>query len=157
MEFGHKFACDESLGAEPVPARLSTQRICAEFRRVYRSKARLSPELMTLALAYAAQARESGGLSPDDEQTFKRLALRYSRGEGSRSVLKHKIAKPGLRFVREWQGKVHEVLALETGDFAYRGRSYGSLSLIAREITGAHWSGPRFFGLKRRSAEKAHD
>ncbi|MFZ3585360.1 DUF2924 domain-containing protein [Loktanella sp. DJP18] len=31
--------------------------------------------------------------------------------------------------------------------FVWRDTRYRSLSAIAREITGAHWSGPRFFGL----------
>ena len=43
---------------------------------------------------------------------------------------------------------VHEVLALEDGEFAYGGKTYRSLTMIARQITGVHQSGPRFFGLK---------
>lgn len=58
------------------------------------------------------------------------------------------MLKPGTKLVREWQGKVHEVLALEDGQFAYGGKTYPSLTVIAREITGTHQSGPRFFGLK---------
>jgi hypothetical protein len=48
--------------------------------------------------------------------------------------------------VREWGGETHSVLVLDEG-FGYRGGRYRSLSQIARLITGAHWSGPRFFGL----------
>ncbi len=48
--------------------------------------------------------------------------------------------------LREWKGKVHEVLILEDGRHAYAGKVWNSLSEIAREITGARWSGPRFFG-----------
>ena len=59
------------------------------------------------------------------------------------------IVKPGTRFVREWQNEVHEVQAIDTGDFLYRGKTYRSLSLIAREITGTHQSGPRFFGIRK--------
>ena len=55
--------------------------------------------------------------------------------------------KPGTRLLREWQGKVHEVIVLETG-VEYRGEAWPSLSAVAREITGTRWSGPRFFGLK---------
>jgi hypothetical protein len=54
--------------------------------------------------------------------------------------------KPGTRLLREWQGTVHEVLVLERG-VAYQGKTWPSLSAVAREITGARWSGPRFFGL----------
>lgn len=61
------------------------------------------------------------------------------------------LVKAGTRFVREWQGEMHEVQAVETGAFVYRGRMYKSLSMIAREITGTHQSGPKFFGLKERA------
>jgi len=54
--------------------------------------------------------------------------------------------KPGTRLVREWQGRVHEVVITE-GGFVWSGNTYGSLSHVARLITGTRWSGPRFFGL----------
>ena len=54
----------------------------------------------------------------------------------------------GTRLVRSWGHANHEVMVIENG-FAYRGKVYRSLSEVAREITGARWSGPRFFGLKR--------
>ena len=54
--------------------------------------------------------------------------------------------KPGARLVREWHGRAHTVTVTEDG-FDYAGTSYPSLSNIAKKITGAHWSGPRFFGL----------
>jgi hypothetical protein len=50
--------------------------------------------------------------------------------------------------VRSWNGATHEVTVVERG-FAYRGKHYRSLSEVAEAITGAHWSGPRFFGLKK--------
>jgi hypothetical protein len=55
--------------------------------------------------------------------------------------------RPGTCLVREWQGETHEVTVLESG-YRWQGETYRSLSRIAREITGAHWSGPRFFGLQ---------
>lgn len=48
--------------------------------------------------------------------------------------------------LREWNGVTHVVEVTETG-FLWNGETWRSLSAIAREITGAHWSGPRFFGL----------
>ncbi len=56
----------------------------------------------------------------------------------------------GARLFREWRGEMHRVTVLENG-FEYRDRRYRSLSVIAREITGTRWSGPRFFGLRDRS------
>jgi hypothetical protein len=54
--------------------------------------------------------------------------------------------KPGTRLVRDWGGDSHHVLVLEEG-FLYRDERYRSLTTIAHIITGARWSGPRFFGL----------
>lgn len=56
---------------------------------------------------------------------------------------------PGTRLIREWNGQTIAVEVTEAG-FAWNDRTWRSLSEIAREVTGAHWSGPRFFGLKRR-------
>jgi Protein of unknown function (DUF2924) len=50
--------------------------------------------------------------------------------------------------VREWRGVTHTVL-VQTPGFEWNGRRHRSLTIIAHEITGAHWSGPRFFGLRR--------
>ena len=55
---------------------------------------------------------------------------------------------PGTRLLREWQGATHEVLALPQG-FEYQGKTFSSLSAVARAITGTPWSGPAFFGIKR--------
>ena len=54
--------------------------------------------------------------------------------------------------MREWRGRTHVVTVTEDG-FIYAGKSYPSLTSIAQEITGAHWSGPRFFEVVRRTAE----
>jgi hypothetical protein len=56
--------------------------------------------------------------------------------------------------IREWQGTKHRVTVLDK-DVVYRGRRYKSLSEVARAITGTHWSGPLFFGLKNRAKEAA--
>jgi len=53
---------------------------------------------------------------------------------------------PGARLLRDWNGRTHAVDVTQDG-YLYDGITYRSLSAIARRITGAHWSGPRFFGL----------
>jgi hypothetical protein len=65
-------------------------------------------------------------------------------GQAPRSAL-----TPGTRLIREWNGRTIAVEVREDG-FLWEGRTYRSLSVIAREVTGAHWSGPRFFGIQRR-------
>jgi hypothetical protein len=64
--------------------------------------------------------------------------------------------KPGMRLVREWRGVTHMVLIHADG-VEWRGQHYPSLSMVAREITGAHWSGPRFFGLRLRQPAAPSD
>ena len=54
--------------------------------------------------------------------------------------------RAGARLIREWNGRTHTVMVEEDG-FSYAGQNYRSLSAVARDITGARWSGPRFFGL----------
>ena len=66
--------------------------------------------------------------------------------DGALPPAKPRLA-PGERFVREWQGRRHEVEVLEKG-FRYAGADYRSLSQVAREITGTRWNGLRFFGLR---------
>lgn len=55
---------------------------------------------------------------------------------------------PGAQLVRDWNGEQH-IVDVEKGSFRWRGRTYRSLSAIAEAITGAKWSGPRFFGLRK--------
>jgi hypothetical protein len=61
--------------------------------------------------------------------------------------------RPGARLVREWRGRTHTVVVTQDG-FEYARKTYSSLSKIAQAITGAHWSGPRFFGLNRSEASR---
>ncbi len=61
--------------------------------------------------------------------------------------------KPGARLVREWHGRTHTVTVTEDG-FEYAGTNYPSLTKIAKMITGASWSGPRFFGLPSATATR---
>ena len=108
----------------------------------------MSKELLCLAISYQMQERLSGRLSRRTLLRMKALASRKVGDKPNCSVSATPLPKPGAKFLREWQGKTHEVLILANGQFAFDGKAYRSLSVIAREITGAHWSGPRFFGLK---------
>ncbi|MBC7506657.1 MAG: DUF2924 domain-containing protein [Sandarakinorhabdus sp.] len=64
--------------------------------------------------------------------------------------------RPGTTLMRSWGDRSWSVLVTETG-LVFEGRHYDSLSKIAREITGAHWSGPRFFGLRAASVARDKD
>ena len=54
---------------------------------------------------------------------------------------------PGVKLCKDWRGVQHEVEVAQEG-FEYNGQHFKSLSAIATKITGAKWSGPKFFGLK---------
>jgi hypothetical protein len=60
------------------------------------------------------------------------------------------VLKTSATLVRQWRGQTHTVLVGEDG-FEYDGHRYRSLTVIAERITGAHWSGPRFFGVSKRA------
>ncbi|MCK9826153.1 DUF2924 domain-containing protein, partial [Nocardioides cavernae] len=70
----------------------------------------------------------------------------------ARGITRTTAAKPGMRLVREWQGGAHVVTVGEDGVISWDGRTWTSLSEVARAITGTRWSGPAFFGLKKKVA-----
>ena len=107
----------------------------------------LSRRLLELAVAYDMQAKVYGGLSPAIRRKLMRLGARKEDPK-SKTPSHHRPVptSPGSRLVREWHGQLHTVEVTDHG-FLYGGRHYRSLSQIARKITGARWSGPRFFGL----------
>lgn len=116
---------------------------------------RLGQEFLRRAMAYHRQEQALGGLSRQVQLRLKALQRREPGGDDSgRRPSEAASIKAGTRFVREWQGQVHEVQAIENGQFVHAGKTYRSLTLIAREITGTHQSGPRFFGLKTANAKR---
>ena len=101
-------------------------------------------------LAYRIQELACGVDSAKLEKKLEAAAKgRLSRRKGRPEDVHRPLT--GTRLTREWQGEEHQVMVLANG-FEYRGQKYNSLSKIARTITGTQWSGPLFFGLKRRAA-----
>lgn len=107
---------------------------------------RLSPTMLRLALAYILQAGVLGGLSRAAQQRLD---------QATAAKTQTRSASPGMRLVREWQGRVHIVTIGETGGVEWNGQTWRSLSEVARAITGTRWSGPAFFGLKQRKGKAA--
>ncbi len=117
-----------------------------EWQRLNRgAPPKLSRELLALALSYQLQEREYGGLSKSTRRKLQAMTKSW-RATGRVGPSPSLSLKPGARLVREWHGRRHTVTVTEDG-FQHEGASYRSLTSIARKITGAHWSGPRFFGL----------
>jgi len=102
---------------------------------------RLSRPFLRRFLAFEVQARQHGGLP-------KGFAEKLCKATSGNGHARSPALKPGGRLIREWNGMTHVVDVLDEG-FLWNGQRYASLSAIARAITGARWSGPRFFGLKR--------
>ena len=128
--------------------RCSIHQLRARWRDLFRVEppAALGPDLLRRSLAQKLQEDVYGKLPSATQRELNRVVNSLERNPTARLELPRRI-KPGAVLVRDWKTKSHRVMVLDKG-FAYEGRSYPSLSEIAREITGTRWNGPRFFGLR---------
>ena len=130
--------------------RLRSLRI-VELRALWRARFKsdppeaFGPDLLRRSLAHKIQENAFGGLDPKTARLLNQLIAQHKKTPG-KIVLPRRI-KAGAILVRQWKGQQHRVTVLREG-FAYEGKTYDSLSQIARMITGARWNGPRFFGLR---------
>jgi hypothetical protein len=117
------------------------------WRRHYRAlpPKKISRDILELGIAWKIQEDRLGGLSGRDKRQIVELAKTMEQ-KADLAKPRTVAPKPGARLFRTWAGITHEVVATDDG-FAWSGKRWGSLSVIAREITGTRWSGPRFFGL----------
>ncbi len=127
-----------------------------EWRRLHQvaPPMRLSRDLLVRGILYKFQERALGGLSKSILRKLSQTGIESAtdkRGPAPSIALKR-----GTRLVREWRGVTHTVLIHADG-VEWRGQRYSSLSVVAREITGARWSGPRFFGLNARDLSADRD
>ncbi len=113
-------------------------------------------QALVRGLSWHLQKQTYGGLDADTRRLLKAATRNAPTPASKQSVAgQRKQRDPvqlpeGTTLVRTWRGHHHEVTVLEDGKrFRYRETEFASLSEIAREITGARWSGPRFFGLKK--------
>ena len=139
---------------------LATGELRIEWRRLYRATppTRLSRDLLLRRIAYMVQEHAHGGLSLNIKRRLRSL-WEGSDQRGGPAAGPAITLKPGTKLVREWHGRVHTVSVLDDG-FEYQGERCRSLTHIAQRITGVRWSGPRFFGISKRTAAAegaAHD
>src|SRR6516225_5831704 len=132
-----------------LPSR-STQDLRLGWRKLHRSgpPLGLSRDLMIRALANELQEYAQGGPSAALRRRLQAMARELARGDSSFDP--STMPKTGTTLVRQWRGHIHTVLVHEDG-FEYEGQHYRSLTVIAERITETHWSGPRFFGLTKRT------
>jgi len=115
---------------------------------------RYNREFLLRRLAYRIQELAYGGLSQAARAKMNELlrqagcdelgSLRHRKQIGSG---RRELPVAGTRLIREWNGQAHEVTVVE-GGFAHQGQRYRSLTAITEVITGTHWNGPHFFGLR---------
>lgn len=128
-------------------AELRPEELREEWARRFGAPApSLSPELLRLGIGFKLQEQRLGGLSRGTRSLLRQV--RAWAGEGSTKPLSRMLT-PGTRLVRDWHGVGHTVIVLDDG-FEYDGKHWGSLTAIAKAITGNHWNGPLFFGLTKR-------
>src|SRR5215467_15975900 len=106
----------------------------------------LSRDLLIRTLAHQLQEQSYGGASRALSRRLQSLA--GASDKGTMAFDPGLVLKAGTTLVRQWRGHTHTVLVHQDG-FEHEGQRYRSLSVIAERITGAHWSGPRFFGLTK--------
>ena len=108
-----------------------------------RPAARVSTRFLRRALIFEQQSKELGGHSSAVKRSLKANAA----FDGTRNATTALTLTAGTQLVREWNGRIYRVNVRPDG-FEIDGQSFASLSAVAKQITGARWSGPRFFGLK---------
>jgi len=132
-------------------ATMSPAELRTEWHRVMRQPApSVPPDLLRRGIAYHLQEAAHGGLTTAASRELNDLAKRIARGASPLPSTAIRL-KPGTRLLRTWRGKTYSVVVSDKG-FIFNDRLFPSLSLIAHEITGTPWSGPRFFGLLSKRA-----
>ena len=145
-----------------ISLRLAALKSCSitelkqQWRTLYSSTPplRISRELLKRAVAYRIQEQVYGGL----KLSTRRLLLRLANDARSGRSLRPEpaaVAPAGTVFMREWHGVTHEVRVLDRG-VLYKRKRYRSLTEVAQLITGAHWNGPQFFGLRSKRQKASH-
>ncbi len=139
---------------EVEPAVPSSAQLRLEWQQVVGSPApaAFGKDMLARGVAYRLQEQVHGGMLLATARQLAEARKQLARGQAPNPQAR---LRPGTQLARDWHGRTHHVLVLEDG-YSYRDRSYRSLTAIARDITGAAWSGPRFFGLtSKRLVRKA--
>lgn len=146
----------QSSVKSPVSANLAVlsgldrKELAARWQELYGATppARTSQQLLFQAVSYRLQEQVAGGLKPSTRRFLEQVA----KGDSCKTAASIS-AKSGTRLLREWHGTTYEATVIDDG-VLFQGKKYRSLSEVARAITGVRWSGPLFFGLKKKSGKK---
>jgi len=132
---------------------MSPAQLRARWRECWRKPAPdIGPDLLRRGIAWKLQSRIHGDLPSAVKRELERAADRLRRGDKLISS-RQPTLKARTTLLRQWQGRVHRVLVLDDS-YEYEARRFNSLTQVATAITGTRWSGPAFFGLKKRNPLK---
>ena len=129
-----------------------------QLRWEWKSKFNVAPpsvrsrDTLLRLLGWQIQATTLGRLDAETEGKLRRIAKALEADGDYEPKIRHDVSS-GVVLTREWKGVIHKV-TVTAGGFQHLGKQYGSLSDIARTITGTRWSGPRFFGLEQKERPK---
>jgi len=141
----------KKLDAELAQVRkLSVEDLRARWHTIFRRRPlpHLSRHLLFRVLAYRLQSDHLGDLDAESRRLLDGSGSPEDAGRRAIDLGKRTAdVRPGTMLAREWDGRMHHVTVLTNG-FAWNGKTYPSLTKIARTITGTRWNGPRFFGLR---------
>lgn len=133
---------------------LSREELIQKWQQIFKTEppAQSKTTFLIQHLSWEIQARKYGGLSVTAKKKLKKFAAELAQNKQisieNISTSQNIEIKAGTKLIREYQGRKHEVIALEKG-FEYNNKTYKSLSSIANEITGTRWNGKVFFGVKK--------
>ena len=149
-----RIAAEASVEAEIARLRgLDVKALRARWRTSFRQDAppHLARHLLLAMIAYRLQAEAMRDLDAETIRFLKKVNLAPSKQAAipltKAFEQRTRDSSSGTVLTREWGGQHHRVTVLEAG-FVWSGRTYSSLSEIAKAITGTKWNGPRFFGLR---------
>ena len=115
----------------------------------------LPRHLLFRVLAYRLQADHLGDLDAESQRLLDRSESPEKAGQRAVDLGRRTAdLRPGTVLGREWNGQMQRVAVLADG-FAWDGKSYSSLSMVAFAITGTRWNGPKFFGLRDKPSKGA--
>ena len=132
-----------------------------ELRREWKLEFKVDPplvrsrDILLRLLAWQMQSDTLGDLDADTERKLRNITKALERDGDYEPKIRRNLSS-GVVLTREWKGVIHKVTATADG-FQHLGKRYGSLSDVARTITGTRWSGPRFFGLEQRKRRQSQE
>jgi len=158
VKIGPALLNQKSLDVEIARLRdLDVGELRNRWRTVFRRRPppHLSHRVLFRVLAYRIQADCLGDLDGESQRLLDHAASPEDSGQRAVNLSRRTVdLRPGTVLGREWNRRMYRVTVLADG-YAWSGKNYPSLSKVAFAITGTHWNGPKFFGLRDKTSNGA--